>query len=67
MNSISSTNGLNYWPLATVRCWGEEPWGTYKLMIRHTLPYELKGKLVAWQLALHGSPLTTQDFAERKK
>ncbi|RXG59176.1 Proprotein convertase subtilisin/kexin type 7 [Armadillidium vulgare] len=63
----NSSKGLQHWPLGTVRCWGEVPWGTYVLAVEHIHNTHLEGKLVSMQLVLHGSPMTDDEFMDRKR
>lgn len=64
----NSTKGFSGWTFSTVRCWGEKPIGTWKLTIIDTDTGEHeKGHLTEWKLKLYGSPLSQEEFQERKK
>ncbi|XP_033759157.1 proprotein convertase subtilisin/kexin type 7-like [Pecten maximus] len=64
----NSTKGFSGWTFSTVRCWGEKPVGTWKLTVIDTDPGDHgKGYLTEWKLKLYGSPMTQEEFQERKK
>ncbi|XP_045624519.2 proprotein convertase subtilisin/kexin type 7 [Procambarus clarkii] len=63
----NSTKGLVDWPLGTVRCWGENPVGTYQVTVMQTRHQHLNGRLVSWQLVLHGTSMTPSQLQERKR
>lgn len=63
----NSSAGLQDWAFATVRCWGESPIGLYQVGIKQMRSERLHGKLISWQLILNGSPMTTDQFKQRKK
>ncbi|XP_014665059.1 PREDICTED: proprotein convertase subtilisin/kexin type 7-like, partial [Priapulus caudatus] len=61
-----SDKGLSSWPFSTARCWGENPAGTWKLVIVDINGKEVTlGKLVSWQVILYGTPITATLFQER--
>ncbi|CAL4107346.1 unnamed protein product [Meganyctiphanes norvegica] len=66
-SSDNSSAGLEDWPFATVRCWGESPIGLYEIGLKQMRKERLHGKLINWQLILNGSPMTTNQFKQRKK
>lgn len=63
----NSSKGLSDWPLGTVRCWGEDPLGTYQVTVMHTRHQQLKGRLVSWQLVLHGCSMLPLELQGRRR
>uniref|UniRef100_A0A8C8S5D0 Proprotein convertase subtilisin/kexin type 7 n=1 Tax=Pelusios castaneus TaxID=367368 RepID=A0A8C8S5D0_9SAUR len=64
----SDPNGFADWTFSTVRCWGEEAQGTYRLIIRDVGDETLKtGTLKHWQLTLYGSSWTPAEMKERQR
>uniref|UniRef100_G1MWF9 Proprotein convertase subtilisin/kexin type 7 n=1 Tax=Meleagris gallopavo TaxID=9103 RepID=G1MWF9_MELGA len=64
----SDPNGFADWTFSTVRCWGEEAQGTYRLVIRDTGDENLRpGTLKQWQLTLYGSSWTSAEIKERQR
>ncbi|XP_074832870.1 proprotein convertase subtilisin/kexin type 7 [Carettochelys insculpta] len=64
----SNPNGFTDWTFSTVRCWGEEAQGTYRLVIRDVGDQSLKtGTLLQWQLTLYGSSWTPAEMRERQR
>ncbi|CAM5121678.1 unnamed protein product [Natator depressus] len=64
----SDPNGFADWTFSTVRCWGEEAQGMYRLIIRDVGDETLKtGTLKQWQLTLYGSSWTTAEMRERQR
>lgn len=63
----NSTKGLVDWPLGTVRCWGEDPVGTYQMTVMQTRHQHLNGQLVSWQLVLHGTSMTPSELQGRRE
>ncbi|XP_042687942.1 proprotein convertase subtilisin/kexin type 7 [Centrocercus urophasianus] len=64
----SDPNGFADWTFSTVRCWGEEAQGTYRLVIRDTGDESLRpGTLKQWQLTLYGSSWTPAEMKERQR
>ncbi|XP_038236623.1 proprotein convertase subtilisin/kexin type 7 isoform X2 [Dermochelys coriacea] len=62
----SDPNGFADWTFSTVRCWGEEAQGMYRLIIRDVGDETLKtGTLKQWQLTLYGSSWTPAEMRER--
>ncbi|XP_063167418.1 proprotein convertase subtilisin/kexin type 7 isoform X2 [Candoia aspera] len=64
----SDPTGFVDWTFSTVRCWGEEAQGTYRLMI-HDIGDEMlrAGRLDQWQLTLYGSSWTPMQIQERQR
>ncbi|KAJ3267440.1 hypothetical protein HDU76_011815, partial [Blyttiomyces sp. JEL0837] len=59
-----SADGFNPWTFMTVRCWGEDPLGTWRLNITdervgeidpHTGEAYKVGQLVQWSITVHGT------------
>ncbi|XP_013814316.2 proprotein convertase subtilisin/kexin type 7 [Apteryx mantelli] len=64
----SDPNGFADWTFSTVRCWGEEAQGTYRLVIRDTGDESLRaGTLRQWQLTLYGSSWSPAEMKERQR
>ncbi|XP_060071987.1 proprotein convertase subtilisin/kexin type 7-like [Ylistrum balloti] len=64
----NSTKGFSGWTFSTVRCWGENPVGTWKLTIIDTDSGNYgKGFLTEWKLKLYGSPMSPDEFQDRKR
>ncbi|KAJ3219826.1 Proprotein convertase subtilisin/kexin type 7 [Dinochytrium kinnereticum] len=54
----NSTEGFNPWTFMTVRCWGENPIGTWRIMINDARKNEedkKPGELLGWSLTLRGT------------
>ncbi|KAM3922643.1 proprotein convertase subtilisin/kexin type 7 [Leptodactylus fuscus] len=61
-------SGFTDWTFSTVRCWGENAEGTYRLLVTDVGDEPLKGGVFqTWQLTLYGSSWTTEDVAERRR
>ena len=75
MNNLSKTfsfnrsrEGFRDWTFSTVRYWGEEPFGLWKLIIQDKgKDYDEPGTLVSWRITFYGSLLTSQQINERKR
>ncbi|KAF1549974.1 Proprotein convertase subtilisin/kexin type 7, partial [Eudyptes chrysocome] len=64
----SDPNGFADWTFSTVRCWGEEAQGTYRLVIRDIGDESLRpGTLKRWQLTLYGSSWSPAEMKERQR
>ncbi|NWU66677.1 PCSK7 convertase, partial [Pterocles burchelli] len=64
----SDPNGFADWTFSTVRCWGEEAQGTYRLVVRDIGDESLKpGTLKQWQLTLYGSSWSQAEMKERQR
>ncbi|XP_065553483.1 proprotein convertase subtilisin/kexin type 7 isoform X2 [Lathamus discolor] len=64
----SDPNGFADWTFSTVRCWGEEAQGTYRLVIRDMGDESLRpGTLKQWQLTLYGSSWSPAEMKERQR
>ncbi|NWT03924.1 PCSK7 convertase, partial [Mionectes macconnelli] len=64
----SDPNGFSDWTFSTVRCWGEEAQGTYRLVIRDIGDESLRpGTLKQWQLTLYGSSWSPAEMKERHR
>ncbi|KAK3581011.1 hypothetical protein CHS0354_013905 [Potamilus streckersoni] len=64
-----SADGFDGWTFSTVRCWGETPKGTWQLIITDNdtdLEYGY-GYLKSWELALYGTPMSTDQFDQRRR
>nr|XP_039265974.1 uncharacterized protein LOC120341514 [Styela clava] len=64
-----SSSGLWNWTFATVKCWGEQPFGTYRLIIHDTVdrPRTMMGELRNWKITLYGSMLTQIDIEAQRE
>ncbi|XP_075046195.1 proprotein convertase subtilisin/kexin type 7 [Mixophyes fleayi] len=63
----SDPSGFSDWTFSTVRCWGENAEGMYRLLISDMGDESLKtGVFHSWQLTLYGSSWTSEDVAERR-
>ncbi|XP_069597832.1 proprotein convertase subtilisin/kexin type 7 isoform X2 [Ranitomeya imitator] len=60
--------GFTDWIFSTVRCWGENAEGTYRLLVTDIgeEPHK-RGVFQTWQLTLYGSSWKTEDVAERRR
>ncbi|XP_066495368.1 proprotein convertase subtilisin/kexin type 7 isoform X2 [Tiliqua scincoides] len=64
----SDPNGFLDWTFSTVRCWGEEAKGTYRLVVRDLGDETLEvGVLKQWQLTLYGSSWTPAEIKDRQR
>ncbi|XP_075298393.1 proprotein convertase subtilisin/kexin type 7 [Opisthocomus hoazin] len=64
----SDPNGFADWTFSTVRCWGEEAQGTYRLVVRDIGDESLRpGTLEQWQLTLYGSSWSPAEMKERRR
>ncbi|NXO00328.1 PCSK7 convertase, partial [Rhinopomastus cyanomelas] len=64
----SDPSGFADWTFSTVRCWGEEARGTYRLVIRDIGDESLSpGTLKHWQLTLYGSSWSPAEMRERQR
>ncbi|XP_030320550.1 proprotein convertase subtilisin/kexin type 7 [Calypte anna] len=64
----SDPNGFADWTFSTVRCWGEEAQGTYRLVVRDIGDESLRpGTLKQWQLTLYGSSWSPAEMRERQR
>ncbi|XP_073513188.1 proprotein convertase subtilisin/kexin type 7 [Phyllobates terribilis] len=61
--------GFTDWTFSTVRCWGENAEGTYRLLVTDIGddPVKRGGVFQTWQLTLYGSSWKTEDVAERRR
>ena len=64
----TSSDGLSDWTYSTVKCWGENAVGKYKLTIFDTKKRNepALGRLKSWSVTLYGSQLTDNDIQQRK-
>ncbi|XP_066929488.1 proprotein convertase subtilisin/kexin type 7-like [Clytia hemisphaerica] len=63
-----SREGFHDWTFSTVRYWGEEPHGEWKLLIQdESTNVNRHGTLVSWRITFYGSSLTPQEIRERKR
>nr|XP_033774859.1 proprotein convertase subtilisin/kexin type 7 [Geotrypetes seraphini] len=61
-------SGFQDWTFSTVRCWGENAEGTYRVIITDIGNESLEaGTLKQWQLLLYGSSWTTEEVKERQR
>ncbi|KAM9299047.1 proprotein convertase subtilisin/kexin type 7 [Gastrophryne carolinensis] len=61
-------SGFSEWTFSTVRCWGENAEGMYRLLVTDIGDEDLKkGIFQSWQLTLYGSSWTPEDVAERRR
>lgn len=60
-------SGFTDWTFSTVRCWGENAEGTYRLLVTDIDEPLKPGVFQTWQLTLYGSLWTTEDVAERRR
>lgn len=66
-----SSDGLKDWEFMTVKCWGENPVGTFKFSVIDTrnnkkkLKNFVEGKLLSWKLVVYGSQMTTGQLNSR--
>ncbi|XP_073458466.1 proprotein convertase subtilisin/kexin type 7 [Aquarana catesbeiana] len=61
-------SGFSDWTFSTVRCWGENAEGMYRLVVTDLGDETLKkGIFQTWQLTLYGSSWTPEDVAERRR
>ncbi|XP_074652165.1 proprotein convertase subtilisin/kexin type 7-like [Tubulanus polymorphus] len=61
--------GLTGWTMTSARCWGERPYGEYTITIidnDEEIDYQY-GQVSSWQLHLTGTPLTYEQFMERRR
>ncbi|CAI9722533.1 convertase subtilisin kexin type 7-like [Octopus vulgaris] len=66
--SDKSDRGLKGWWFSTVRCWGESPIGTWKLLIKDINTSDKRfGIINYWKLKLYGSPMMPEEFQDRRK
>ncbi|XP_030820879.1 proprotein convertase subtilisin/kexin type 7 isoform X1 [Camarhynchus parvulus] len=64
----SDPSGFSDWTFSTVRCWGEQAQGTYRLLIRDIGDDSLRpGTLRQWQLTLYGSSWSPAEMQERQR
>ncbi|XP_061449243.1 proprotein convertase subtilisin/kexin type 7 [Rhineura floridana] len=64
----SDPSGFVDWTFSTVRCWGEEATGTYRLLICDVGDEALgAGELKQWQLTLYGSSWALPEIKERQR
>ncbi|XP_063799378.1 proprotein convertase subtilisin/kexin type 7 isoform X2 [Pseudophryne corroboree] len=64
----SDPSGFSDWTFSTVRCWGENAEGMYRLLVSDMGDESLKmGTFQSWQLTLYGSSWTPEDVAERSR
>ncbi|NXC26567.1 PCSK7 convertase, partial [Campylorhamphus procurvoides] len=64
----SDPNGFSDWTFSTVRCWGEEAQGTYRLVVRDIGDESLRpGTLKQWQLTLYGSSWSPTEMKGRQR
>jgi len=63
-----SAEGLTEWPFMTVKCWGENPIGDWKLVVYDRVGSDKTGTLLSWSLNLYleqsGSPFPQRDPEE---
>ncbi|GAB1602886.1 proprotein convertase subtilisin/kexin type 7-like, partial [Argonauta hians] len=66
--SDESNRGFKGWWFSTVRCWGESPIGTWKLQIKDINISDMRfGVINFWKLKLYGSPMTPEEFQQRRR
>ncbi|XP_013931088.1 PREDICTED: proprotein convertase subtilisin/kexin type 7-like, partial [Thamnophis sirtalis] len=64
----SDPTGFVDWTFSTVRCWGEEAQGRYRLTIRDVgAETPRAGRLDQWQLTLYGSSWSPAQIQERQR
>lgn len=64
----NSTSGFSGWTFSSVRCWGENPVGDWRLIITDTdSSSHGSGYLKKWKLKLYGSPMSPEEFQARRK
>ena len=67
-NLYRSREGFHDWTFSTVRYWGEQPQGVWRLHIFDKGDGEHEeGTLVAWRITFYGSLQTPHEIQERKK
>ncbi|XP_055958700.1 proprotein convertase subtilisin/kexin type 7 isoform X1 [Patella vulgata] len=62
-----SAAGFSDWTFSTVRCWGEQPVGKWIITITDSDTEKGFGYVKKWRLRLFGTPLTPEDFQERRQ
>ncbi|XP_022250671.1 proprotein convertase subtilisin/kexin type 7-like [Limulus polyphemus] len=64
----NSTEGLNNWSFTSVKFWGEEPYGTWSLILLDSSSGSSElGTFKSWRLVLHGTPMTSEQFQDKKR
>ncbi|XP_077313113.1 proprotein convertase subtilisin/kexin type 7 isoform X2 [Lithobates pipiens] len=67
-NIDNDPSGFSDWTFSTVRCWGENAEGMYRLNVTDLGDGTLKnGIFQTWQLTLYGSSWTPEDVAKRRR
>ncbi|XP_028402648.1 proprotein convertase subtilisin/kexin type 7-like [Dendronephthya gigantea] len=63
----SSAEGFIDWTFSTVRCWGEQPYGAWQVVIINSgLDDNSQGYVRNWRLTLYGSSMTPVEIKQRK-
>jgi len=62
-----SSDGFVDWTFSTVRCWGEKPEGTWKLIVVDNGLDDSRGYLKDWKLTFYGSSMTPEEIHRRQK
>lgn len=65
-NKDKSPDGLKGWTFSTVRCWGEQPAGTWTLKI-FDKSVDGGGILQEWKLVLYGSMMSPSEVQQRRQ
>lgn len=62
-----SVEGFVDWTFSTVRCWGERPQGTWKIILMDTGIGHNRGIFKSWRLTFYGSMLTPKEIQQRRR
>lgn len=62
-----SSDGFVDWTFSTVRCWGEQPHGTWQLIVIDNGFDDDRGYLKDWKLTFYGSSMTPQNIHKRQR
>ncbi|KAG1696479.1 Proprotein convertase subtilisin/kexin type 7 [Nymphon striatum] len=60
-----SANGYSGWKFSSLQFWGENPIGNWTLLVTSLGKIE-SGLLKSWFLIIHGTPMSSKEFLERK-
>mgnify|MGYP002803520106 CR=1 FL=1 len=61
-----SSEGFIDWTFSTVRCWGEEPYGIWQIVIVNSgLDDTSQGYVRNWRLTLYGSSITPEEIKRK--
>ncbi|CAB4014559.1 pro convertase subtilisin kexin type 7-like, partial [Paramuricea clavata] len=62
-----SSEGFIDWTFSTVRCWGEQPYGMWQIIIVNSgLDDTCQGYVRNWRLTLYGSSMTPEEIKRRQ-